>query len=262
MLDPTTIPRAAGGYRRPDGIWVFAREEFCGRRFHYRKGQHAVFGGPSTKGKTRLARELGAHIAEPDLPMFVAQSKPMDPETRKFVTELHFREVDDWPVTKKLSELWDGKPSGYVITPKFGDITIDTERCAGITARLLADRYSAGAKGQHGILVMDDTMVKAKVLKLDRQMVTILAMGGAMGLSEWIFVQKPTDSGAVTLWGFENAIHCFFTKGGDAKMLTRYAEIAGEHGPMVKAVVPTLKPFQFLYLHRDEGWYCIVDRGQ
>jgi hypothetical protein len=84
-------------------------------------------------------------------------------------------------------------------------------------------------------------------------------MAGAMGISLWIFVQKPTDSGRTTVWGFEQATHLFFTKGGDDRVLERYAEIAGDKGPIVKRVVPTLKPFQFLYIHKYSGFICIVD---
>jgi hypothetical protein len=109
------------------------------------------------------------------------------------------------------------------------------------------------------MLIMDDTMVKAKLQNLDGKMVTILAMAGAMGISLWIFVQKPTDSGRVTVWGYEQATHLFFTKGGDKKMLNRYAEIAGDKGSIVTAVVPTLKPYQFLYMHKYEDFICIVD---
>jgi hypothetical protein len=45
-------------------------------------------------------------------------------------------------------------------------------------------------------------------------------------------------------------------------MLGRYAEIAGEHGALVTATIPKLQPYQFLYLHKYEGWVCIVDKGE
>lgn len=248
-------------YTGPEGLLVVPRKMFCAQYFYYKPGQHVIFGGPSTKGKTRLSFDLMEYIVTPELPAYVAQSKPTDKETKEGGQRLGFRAVTDWPVPPKLKEMWDGKPTGYIICPKFGDISEDMPRCASITARLLADRYTAGVKGKKGILVMDDTMVKAKILGLDNQMVTIIAMAGAMGIGEWVFVQKPTDSGKITLWAYENGIHYFFTKGGDARMLQRYAEIAGEHGPIIKKVVPQLKEYQFLYMHKYEGWICIVDKG-
>ena len=248
-------------HMREDGLLVVPRQLFGARYFHYKPGEHVVFGGPSTKGKTRLAFDCAQYVISPRDPLYVAQSKPRDKETDAGAEKLGLRIVPDWPVSPQVKELWEGKPNGYVIRPKFGNINTDMHRCAEITARLLADRYTAGVKGKRGILMMDDTMVKAKILGLDNQMVTIIAMAGAMGIGEWVFVQKPTDSGKITLWAYENAIHCFFTKGGDARMLERYSEIAGENGKILRQAIPTLTEYQFLYLHKYEGWICIVDKG-
>jgi hypothetical protein len=247
----------------PGGLTIFSRRDFCENRFHYKPGEHMVFGGPSTKGKTRFSFDLLAHIVSPEFPAYVAQSKPRDKETEQGARRLHFREVQEWPPPPKIQEMkmFSGPPPGYLVKPKFGDIDQDMERCARVTARLLGDRYTAGVHGKKGILVMDDTMVKAKIMGLDNQMVTIIAMAGAMGIGEWVFIQKPTDSGKITLWAYENGIHLAFTKGGDARMLRRYAEIAGENGPIVIEVVPKLKDYQFLYMHKYEGWICIVDKG-
>lgn len=248
-------------YIREDGISVVPRKEFA-RRFPYQPGDHVVFGGPSGKGKTELAFDLLEVQATPTLPAYVAVSKPTDSVTAKRGEQLGFRRVEDWPVPPKISEMWDGRPSGYVIWPRFGNINTDMDQAAAITARLMADRYSASARNQKrsaGILVMDDTMVKAKIMGLDRQMVTILAMAKAMKIGLWVFVQKPTDSGRTTLWAYENGDHFFLTKGGDERMLKRYQEIAGDRGPIIRSVVPTLDRFQFLYFERDHGYICIVD---
>ena len=249
-------------YIREDGMTVIARRPFARNYFAYKPGQHAVFGGATTNGKTTLAFDLLEYTATPDLPAFVAVSKPSDPVTARRGTELGYRRVTEWPPPKKLGEMFGGqKPSGYLVWPPFGDMDSDMERCAAITERLLMDRYSHGAsrKNTGGILVMDDTMVKAKLMGQDRPMVTILAMGGAMKLGLWIFVQKPTDSGRTTLWGYENASHLFFTRGGDARMLARYAEIIGENGPTARKVIPTLDHYQFLYVDKVTGHMCIVD---
>ena len=248
-------------WERPDGITVVRRDVFARDRFPYKAGEHAVFGGPSTRGKTTLAFDLLQYQATEKLPAYLAVSKPSDPVTEKRSRELGFRRVQDWPPPKKIQEIMGGeKPRGYVIWPPFGDIDKDMERCAEVTARLIDDRYAAGAsrKSTGGILVMDDTMVKAKIMGLDKHMVTILAMAGAMKLGLWVFVQKPTDSGRTTMWAYENASHLFFTKGGDARMLARYVEIVGDKGPIVKQIIPTLEPYQFLYVHKVEGYICIV----
>lgn len=249
-------------YQRPDGITVISRRSFCRDYFDYNPGEHVVFGGPSTRGKTTMAFDLMEYCVNPDFPAYVAVSKPQDPVTAKRGAELGFRRVSDWPPPKKLGEMMGGKkPSGFLVWISFGDLNSDMQRCAAVTEKLLMERYANGAssKNKGGVLVMDDTMVKAKIMGLDKQMVTILAMAGAMKLGLWIFVQKPTDSGSTPLWGFENAIHLFFTKGGDARMLKRYSEIMGDYGKVAIQVIPTLKPYQFLYVHKTEGYMCIVD---
>jgi energy-coupling factor transporter ATP-binding protein EcfA2 len=246
---------------RPDHIAVFKRQTFCESYFHFKHGQHVVFGGPTGRGKTELAFELIQHIATPEYPAYIAVSKPDDKVSIQWGERLGYRRISEFPPSTKVSELkmFNGPPSGYLVWPKFGDIDLDIPNARRVHGKLLSKTYSDGAKGKACILVMDDTMVKAKIMNLDGQMVTILAMAGAMGISLWIFVQKPTDSGRTTVWGYEQATHLFFTKGGDKKMLERYAEIAGDKGPTVKAVVPTLLPFQFLYMHKYEDFICIVD---
>lgn len=248
------------GYR-PDGIAVFRRDVFTESYFHYNDGEHVVFGGPTQRGKTTMAFQLVRHIATPDNPAYVAVSKPMDKTSMEWGEKLGYRRITEFPPTKKVSELsiFNGPPSGYLVWPRFGNIDLDIANASRVHGKLLDKTYSDGAKGKHAILIMDDTMVKAKLQRLDGKMVTILAMAGAMGIALWIFVQKPTDSGSTTVWGFEQATHLFFTKGGDGRVLDRYAEIAGDKGRMVKAIVPTLEPFQFLYIHKYEGFICIVD---
>lgn len=248
-------------YVRNDGVTVISRKTFCREYFPYKKGEHVVFGGPSTRGKTTLAFDLMEYTCNPDLPAYIAVSKPQDPVTAQRGQELNYRRVATWPPPPKIQEMVGGqKPSGYLIWPPFGDLTKDMERCAEVTDKLLMERYANGAsaKNKGGILVMDDTMVKAKIMGLDKQMVTILAMAGAMKIGLWIFVQKPTDSGRTTTWGYEQATHLFFTKGGDERMLRRYVEILGDKGEKAKRVIPTLESYQFLYVHKVEGYMCIV----
>jgi hypothetical protein len=248
-------------YRRPDGMTVIRRRAFFRDYFDYKPGEHVVYGGRSTAGKTSLAFDAMEYCANSEFPAYVAVSKPQDPVTQKRGRELGFRRVSEWPPPKRIQEVFGAqKPPGFLVWPQFGDLNTDMKNAAMITERLLMERYAHGAsrKNKGGILVMDDTMIKAKIMGLDNEMVTILAMAGAMDLGLWIFIQKPTDSGRTTLWGYEQAIHLFFTKGGDAKMLIRYAEIIGDMGPVAKKVIPTLKPYEFLYVHKVQGFICIV----
>lgn len=241
------------------GLWVFPRREFAQERFDYQPGEHVVFGGPTQQGKTTLAFVLLEFVATPELPAFVAVSKPRDPVSSREGARLGYRRVTDWPVPKTLSEVFGGeKPSGYLVWPKFGDMNTDLANCSAVTSRLLEETYSAGARGREGILVMDDTVTKSKLMDLDKPMTTHLAMSGAMGLGMWVFVQKPTDSGRTAVWSYGMSEHVFLASDPDRRNQLRYDEIGGFDPRIVTAAVNSLKPYQFLYLKRTGRYMCIV----
>jgi len=256
----TDLEQLPAAFRRNSvGLEVVPRMLFASRFFHYKPGQHVLFGGPSQHGKTSCAFDLLEHVATVQLPAYFAVSKPEDEVTRRRGTELGYRFVSDWPATRKIGELMGGeKPSGYVIWSKFGDFDNDVARCADVTARLIRDRYTAGTKKQKGIMVMDDTMLKAKVLGLDGDMVTILAMAGAMGLGLWTFVQKVTDSGRTPLWAYSQSEHFFFLHDGVVSAQKTYAEKADMDWRDFAAATGSLEEYQFLYRSRS-GYLCVVD---
>jgi hypothetical protein len=245
-------------------VMVIPRDLFASTYFNYKPGEHVVFGGPTQRGKTTLAFKLLEYTATPEFPAFVAVSKPSDRTTEKEGVRLEYRRVSEWPPPPKFKEaVLRERPAGYLVWPKFGDMDKDVVNAAKVTRALLMDRYSAGAKGRkksQGILVMDDTMVKAKVLGLDREMTTVLAMAGAMGLGQWTFVQKPTDSGRTPLWSYSQSEHLFLTKDPDRRSRQRYDEIGGFDPRLVSGITETLDPFQFVYLKRSGEYICIVDK--
>jgi hypothetical protein len=248
----------SGAYQRDDGLWVFPRREFAAERFDYKAGEHVTFGGPTQTGKTSLAFILLEYCATPDLPAYVAVSKPRDPVSDTEGKRLGFRRVADWPPTKTVNEIVNGNPPGYLIWPKFGDIDQDTERATHVTRKLLKDRYAAGVRNKQGIMVMDDTMVKSKLLGLDKEMTTNLAMSGAMGLGQWVFVQKPTDSGRTAIWSYGASEHVFLTFDPDRKNQLRYDEIGGVDPKQIAQASTMLKPYEFLYIKRTGRHLCIV----
>lgn len=253
------------GYIMPIRI---PRDNFRYDYFVYNPGEHVLFGGSTQRGKTTLAFGLLEAIVSPALPAYVVQSKPTDKITETESRRLGFRVVSGWPPVTKVQEMkmFGGEPpNGYLIKPHFGDIANDVENASRVTAKVLADRYAAGARGKHGILVLDDTVIKAKVLGLDQNMTTILAMAGAMGLGEWIFTQKSTDAGKTVLWSYSQAEHTFLLKDKDERNRRRYGEISGIDTKYVMWVLSMLRPFEFLYIRntpepgQDESPMCIVE---
>jgi hypothetical protein len=234
---------------------AYPREVFAREVFTYERGQHVLFAGPTQMaGKTTLAFQLLEYTATPDCPAYVAVSKPKDPVTLREGQRLGYRFVTTWPAPYKIGQ---ANPPGYVVWPRFGDIDADAERAAKVTGDLLKDRYAQGVKDKAGILVCDDTVVKSKLLGLDRIMTTHIAMAGAMDLGGWYFVQKPTDSGKAAVWAYGNSAHIFISHESDKRNRRRYDEIGGHDTGLVAETARGLKPYEFLYLN-NKGEMCIV----
>jgi hypothetical protein len=196
--------------------------------------------------------------ADPRRPAYVLVTKPRDRVTQEWGKRLGYRRVEYWPVERRISEAWDGKPPGYLIWPQFGDIDADADKAFAVHSAVLRDRYKAGAKGEPGILVVDDTVTKSKLLHLDKYMVTHLAMSGAMDVGGWYFVQKPTDSGQASVWAMENTHHKLLSKGAQRRTRQTYDEIGGLEKGMVAGATEDLEQYQFLYIN-GRGEACIVD---
>lgn len=256
-----TPEKTSGAYQRDDGLWVFPRQEFVNERFSYKAGQHVVFAGPSQNGKTTLAFDLLEVSASPNLPAYVVVSKPADKVSAERGKELNYRRVSEWPPQTTVKEIFDGKPSGYLIWPKFGDMDTDVANASRVTRDFLASAYANGAHGKKAIMVLDDTYLKSRVLGLDREMTTIHAMAGAMGIGAWTFVQKVTGAGETTLIAYSSAEHLFLFNEPNENYRKKFGEIGGVDPKKVEAAVMSLdkKRFQCLYIRRTGRHLCVVD---
>jgi hypothetical protein len=237
------------------------RDEFVQRRWTYNDGEHVVFAGPTQRaGKTTLAFKLLEYTATPERPVYVSVSKPEDKVTAAEGARLGYRRVSDYPFQPKVKEYFrEGKPSGYLIWPDMRDPSTAMENAHGVTSRLIDGVYADGAKHKKCILMLDDTVTKSKVLGLDRQMVMIITMSGAMGVGGWFFVQKPSDAGKAALWSYPNAEHVFISKDPVKRNRMYYSDIGGFDSNEVGRISLSLKKYQFLYLERSHGYMCIVD---
>jgi len=256
-----TITQDSAAYQRSDGLWVFPRPEFAARRFDYKPGQHVLFAGPTQRaGKTTLAFQLLEYQATPELPAYVAVCKPSDKVTEAEGKRLGFRRTPGWPPPPKIRDLLpDQRPPGYLIWPDMSDPHTALDNAARCTSVLIDDVYSRGARKKRGILVLDDTVTKSKVLMLDRQMIMVLTMSGAMGIGGWFFVQKPSDAGKAALWAYPNSEHLFISKDPVKRSRDYYNDIGGFDGNQVGRASMQLEPYQFLYLERTHGYMCVVD---
>jgi hypothetical protein len=184
----------------------------------------------------------------------------MDPVTSKWGKKLGYRRVASYPIPPKIKEMFrEGKPNGYLIWPDMTDPETAATNASQVTSKLIDGTYANGAKGKPCILVLDDTVNKSKMLGLDRQMVMVLTMSGAMGIGGWFFVQKPTGAGNAALWSFSQSDHVFIARDPDKRNRERYTEIGGFDSKEVERVSMSLERYQFLYLEREHRYMCIVD---
>jgi hypothetical protein len=255
-----SVATEPAAYQRDDGIWVVPREEAARNRIDIKPGQHVVFAGPTQKGKTELAFALLEHTATPDFPVWVAVSKPRDPVSSKWGRKLGYRRAADYPPPRRIRDLDpQNRPSGYLIWPDMSSSDSAIQNASAVTSRLINGVYADGSKGKKCILMLDDTVTKSKVLGLDKEMVMVLTMSGAMGIGGWFFVQKPTGAGETALWSFSQSDHILIARDPDKRNRERYNEIGGFDSREVERIALTLKMYQFLYLERKHGYMMIVD---
>lgn len=250
----------SGAYQRDDGIWVIPRTEAVEQRIDIKPGQHVVFGGPTQNGKTELAFAILEHTATPEEPALVSVSKPKDPVTSKWGKKLGYRRTPDWPPQSRMRDVFpENRPSGFLVWPDMSDPATAMENAQRSTRNLIDHAYSAGAKNKKCFLILDDTVTKSKVLGLDKEMVKVLTMSGAMGVGGWFFVQKPTGSGDTAIWSFSQSDHLFIARDPDKRNRERYTEIGGFDSKEVERISGTLERYQFLYLERAHRYMCIID---
>ena len=91
-------------------------------------------------------------------------------------------------------------------------------------------------------------------------MTTVLAMAGAMGIGEWVFVQKPTGAGETPIMAYGACEWLFMFKDPDKRSRMRYDEIGGFDPRFISDKVMTLQKFQCLAIQRTGRHICIVDK--
>lgn len=243
----------------PEGLWVIPRAEFCDNYFDNEAGNHALFAGPTQRGKSTLIHKLAKPTASQETPFYVIQSKPKDGIITKFTAIEGFKLVRDWPPKARIADAFEDKPRGYVLHPKFGDFDDDRTRVREIIRRLLAERYVKGVKGEKAVIIADDLPNLSLYYQLDEEMTQHVTMSGAMGVGLWGAVQKPTGAGKTSLWLYGACEHAFVFSDPDKRNRERYGEIGGVDPKLVERTTMGLTPHQCIYIKRSGGYMCIVD---
>lgn len=233
-------------------IETIGREDFIQRRFRYRAGEHVTLIARTTGGKTTLANELLAQVSRPKLPCVAMVMKPRDAVVMRWAKENRFRIVRQWP---PIPSPFHPKPPGYVLWPKH---TYDPERddpwLRYEFRRAMLDSYKRGNR----ILFADEAAGLVTELGLARELKAIWMRGASMNCGLWAATQRPVD---IPLHAYNGAHHLFLGYEPDKRGRDRFNEIGGVNGKLVSDVVMSLEKFQWLYIRRDDGKMCVIDKN-
>lgn len=231
-------------------IEYFDREEFIGRVWDYRAGEHVTILAPTGGGKSHLAFQLLGATARPKLPAVIYVLKPRDATVTKFAEKHKFLTIRDWPPPRM--KIWQDKPSGYVLWPVETDNPeMDDQRHAVIFRKATRALYRKGNR----IIFADETYSLEKELGLQVELRRVWTKGRSMGTGLWAASQRPAY---ISMWAYQ-ANHIFLANDPDTAALKRLSEIgAGIDPAILLSELPKLDQYHFLYINRDERAMCIV----
>lgn len=237
--------------RRADQLQIISREEFLATRFRYRAGEHLTVIGPTGYGKTRLLDQLSNQVFTPHLPGLVLAMKPRDDTMDATVRNLELKKVRDWPPPVTASAF--GRPRGYAVWPRHTfDPDVDDARLYGVFRRCILDSYKRGRR-----IVQGDEFFGLVDLGLARELIALWTRGRSMGVGLWGGSQKPTH---IPLHAYSQAEHLFLGPDPTEAARKRFAEIGGMDPWIVQYAIGRLEKFQWLYIRREGGRMCIVDK--
>jgi len=247
------------------GCKIYPRSVFFTQYWHYKPGESVTALCPYGGGKTQLMLEALDHTAQENLPATFLIMKPRDKTISRFIAahKEATRTVRDWPPTQVgwFSRLFSRGPRFWVLWPaETGDPEADDARHTAIFRRCLRLMYVAGGKRgkkhRDSIIFADETFSLEQEMGLTPDLRRIWTKGRSLGVGLWAATQRPAF---ISKWAYQ-AQHIFIGNDSDLDAQRRYGEIGANFDPVVvRDLVAGLKPFQFLYISREDRSMCIVD---
>lgn len=248
----------------------YNRAEFLETIFDYRQGEHLAAIEPTGFGKSWLCYQLlGEAIRQnPDLSILVTMPKPADETAAAWCPSLGLWETPVWPPQRKLSQLLDRKPPGYVLWPRHNMSLPPEQRRERIGVVLRQGVDDAYRKG-HTITFVDDAHSAATLMGLNSYIEETLVNGRSNKAAMWVALQKPSGSaatGSVSSFAYSASRHLFLGRDDDERNVKRFGEIGAFDGKETEAIVRNLRLYRIgqetvsekLYIDKRGPYRCLV----
>jgi len=168
--------------------------------------------------------------------------KPRDPCVSMWGEKLGWKEVADWPPSKKF---WENEPPGYLCWPKHelsldpASITRTNENLKRQCQKVMLEAYKNGNR----IVYADELFTVLSELKLKDEVIALLSKGSAMHASIWYALQMPKGIQGESVPGhaFNSPVHLFLAKDSDKRNRDRFAAIGGVDPEQIYSIVSGLK---------------------
>lgn len=212
-------------------------DEFLGRRFKWRQGEHVSLIGPTNSGKTTLAIEI--------LPrrryVVVVGTKPRDATLSKLQGR-GYEIIREWPEHVAT----DIRPK-LILWPPFRRPG-DAKRQQREINRAIQEIFAQGS----WTVVIDEAFYLSQTLRLRPILEMLWTQGRSIGISVVAGTQRPAH---VPLHMYDQATHLFLWRDNDRRNLDRLSEISSGaiDRDSLRELVGSLPKHSTLYVNTRTG---------
>jgi hypothetical protein len=225
--------------------------------FHWAAGEYVTVLGPKGYGKTTVLLELSKKRKY----IVIFANKVADKTLSRFIEQNDFTVITSWdkrPYNKYKIVLWpkfEGIHSFDQQEQVFRNAISGTKKDIGIFRR--GTNKDIGIFRQGGWTVAFDEILYLTGrdgIGLDREIRMMYTQGRSNEISLLGGSQRPFDVPQVML---NQADHFFYFQVVDSQEVDRISRVVGSLSNEVRAIVPRLQKYQFMYINREKRTYAI-----